>query len=529
MQHKHTPSQALTLALPVLLAVTILAALQAAEPVDLAVIHRIKAEAFDNSKVMDHIFYLTDVNGPRLTNSTAFHKAADWTVDRLKSFGLSKVSKEKWGPFGKTWNYTRFSAHLLKPTYSPLIGFPMAWTPGTNGPVKGEPMLAVIKDEKDFPKFKGKLNGRIVLTDDPRTTALLLTALGRRYSDKDLDGIEEGTVPGARRPPADREARRRLMNAKAKFLREEGVALVITVGSKGDGGTVFAAAGGGYRAGDEVPPPMIALTPEHYNRIARLIKAKQSPEVEIDISATLDNAPADSYNIVAELPGAAKRDEVVMIGAHFDSWHGGTGATDNAAGSAVMIEVMRILKALDLKLARTVRIALWSGEEQGLLGSKAYVKEHFADPADMRTTEQHAKLAGYFNYDNGSGKIRGVYLQGNDMMRPIFADWFAPFRDLGAGRISNKDTGGTDHLSFNAVGLPGFQFIQDPLEYSTRTHHSNMDTYDHIQETDLKQASAIIASFVYNAATRPEMLPRKPLPKPSPAAAPSQRQPTEAQ
>ncbi|MEP7362657.1 MAG: M20/M25/M40 family metallo-hydrolase [Acidobacteriota bacterium] len=524
MQHQHTHAKSLPLALAAMLAATIPAALQAAEPVDLAVIQRIKAEAFDNSKVMDHMFYLTDVHGPRLTNSISFHQAADWTVDRLKSFGLAKVTKEKWGPFGKTWNYTRFSAHLLKPTYSPLIGFPMAWTPGTNGPVKGEPILAVIKTEKDLTAFKGKLTGKIVLTDDPRVTALLVNPLGRRYSDKELDAIEEGTVPAGARPPIDREARRRLMNAKAKFLREEGVSLVVTVGYNGDGGTVFAAAGGGYRAEDEVPPPMIALTPEHYNRIARLIKEKQSPELEVDIAATLNNTPADSYNIIGEIPGTSKRDEIVMIGAHFDSWHGGTGATDNAAGSAVMIEVMRILKALDLKMPRTVRIARWSGEELGLLGSKAYVKEHFADPADMRITEQHAKLAGYFNYDNGSGKIRGVYLQGNDMMRPIFNDWFAPFHDLGAGRISNKDTGGTDHLSFNAVGLPGFQFIQDPLEYSTRTHHSNMDTFDHIQEADLKQAAAIIASFVYNTATRPDLLPRKPLPKPTPptAAVPTQ-------
>ena len=511
-----------TLVLTLLLACASLS--PAAEPVDLAVIHRIKAEAFDNSKVMDHMFYLTDVHGPRLTNSTGFHKAADWTLDRLKSFGLAKAAKEKWGPFGKTWNYTRFSAHLLKPAYAPLIGFPMAWTPGTNGPVKGEPLLAVIKDEKDLPKHKGKLRGRIVLIDDPRQVALLLTPLGRRLSEKDLDAIEEGAVPGPPRPPMDREARRRLMNAKAKFLREEGAALVVTTGYNGDGGTVFAAAGGGYRAADEIPPPMIAITPEHYNRIVRLIKEKQPLEIEADVAATLDNSPADSYNIVAEIPGTTRRDEVVMLGAHFDSWHGGTGATDNAAGSAVMIEAMRILKTLDLKMARTVRIALWSGEELGLLGSKAYVKEHFADPADMRTTEQHAKLAGYFNYDNGSGKIRGVYLQGNDMMRPIFADWFAPFHDLGARRISIKNTTGTDHLSFDAVGLPGFQFIQDPLEYSTRTHHSNMDTYDHVQETDLKQAAAIIASFVYNAATRPEMLPRKPLPKPAPPAAAAPKQ-----
>ena len=511
------PAKRLHLCLALILLLSRASLLTAAEPVDLAVIHKIKLEAFDNSKVMDHLFYLTDVHGPRLTNSSGFHRAADWTVERLKSLGLTKVNKEKWGPFGKTWDYSRFSAHLLKPTYSPLIGFPMAWTPGTNGALKGQPILAVIKDEKDFPKWKGKLAGRIVLIDEPRPTPLLFNPLAKRYSEKDLDDLEAGLIPTGKRPEFDREARRKAMNAKAKFLREEGATLVVTAGYKGDGGTVFAAAGGGYREGDEVPPPMIAITPEHFNRIARLIQEKQAPEIEVDIAATLDNKPAGSYNILAELPGTSKKEEIVMIGAHFDSWHGGTGATDNGVGSAVMIEAMRILKALDVKLPRTVRIALWSGEENGLLGSRAYVKEHFANPEDMKVTEQHGKLAAYFNYDNGSGKIRGVYLQGNDMMRPIFEAWFAPFRDLGASRITIRDTSGTDHLAFDSIGLPGFQFIQDPLEYESRTHHSNMDTYDHAQEADLKQAAAIIASFAYHAATRPDMLPRKPLPKPKPA------------
>jgi Zn-dependent M28 family amino/carboxypeptidase len=237
--------------------------------------------------------------------------------------------------------------------------------------------------------------------------------------------------------------------------------------------------------------------------------------MRLNLTADVSANDMDAYNVTAELPGGAKKDEVVMIGAHLDSWHSGTGATDNAAGSAVMIEVMRILKALNVKLDRTVRIALWSGEEEGIFGSEAYVKQHFGDPETMRLTSEHAKLSGYFNFDNGTGKIRGVYLQGNDAMRPLFEQWFAPFRDEGVSTISIRNTGGTDHLSFDAVGLPGFQFIQDPMDYSNVTHHSQVDTLDHVHAEDLMQASAVIASIVAQAANRPDLLPRKPLPTPA--------------
>ena len=258
---------------------------------------------------------------------------------------------------------------------------------------------------------------------------------------------------------------------------------------------------------------MFVVTKEHYDRLVRLARMKQPVRVQVNLQAQQSAQMVGAYNIVAEIPGSAKPQEVVMFGAHFDSWHTGTGATDNGAGSAVMMEVVRLLKALNLKMDRTVRIGLWAGEEEGLLGSKAYVKEHFGDPQTMHLTAAHAKLSGYFNLDNGSGKIRGVYLQGNDAMLPLFERWLAPFRDLDASAITIRNTGGTDHLSFDAVGLPGFQFIQDPLDYFTVTHHSSMDVYDHAVAADLIQASAIIASIVYNAATRPEMLPRKELPK----------------
>ena len=294
-------------------------------------------------------------------------------------------------------------------------------------------------------------------------------------------------------------------------------------GARSEGGTVFGQGAGSRDPKDPVPPPTVALTPEHYNRVARLLDHKIPVKLEFDIQAKFLDDRNDSVNVIGDIEGGRKKDEVVMIGAHLDSWQGGTGATDNAAGSAVMIEVMRILKTLNLRLDRSVRLALWSGEEQGILGSRAYVAEHFAAREDMKVKPEHAKLSGYFNVDNGSGKIRGVNLQGNDMMRPVFEAWFKPLQDLGAGTIAIRNVGGTDHLSFDAVGLPGFQFIQDPLEYDSRTHHSNMDVYDRVQRGDMMQMAAIVASFVYNAANRDEMLPRKPLPKPQPAQPPGGR------
>ena len=509
----------------------------AEEAVDLSVVHRIRQESLQNSKVMDHLFYLTDVSGPRLTNSPGFFSAADWVVKQLGEWGI-KAHQEKWGPFGRGWTFTHFSAHLIEPQYAPLLGFPLAYTPGTNGPITADATIAVINNEGDFAKYKGALKGKMLLLGTGRELAMSVQPLGVRSSDADLAALTQlavGQNPGGQRPPGAAAvgpagptapggggaANQQFQRALNRFLSDEGVAVVVRIGGgRSEGGTVFGQAGGSRDPKDPVPPPMVALTPEHYNRIARLLDRKIPVRLEFDIQARFLDDRMDSVNVVGEIEGGPKKDEVVMIGAHLDSWHGGTGATDNAAGSAVMIEVMRILKTLNLRLDRTVRLALWSGEEQGLLGSRAYVTEHFAAREDMKLKPDHARLSGYFNVDNGSGKIRGVYLQGNDTMRPVFADWFKPFQDLGAGTISIRATGGTDHQSFDAVGLPGFQFIQDPLEYDSRTHHSNMDVYDRVQRADMMQMAAIVASFVYNAANRDELLPRKPLPKPQPPPAP---------
>jgi hypothetical protein len=523
---------------------------------DLGIVGRIKTEAFDNSRVMDTLGYLTDVYGPRLTASPEFREAADWVVKRLQGYGLENVRLEKWGPIARSWSLKQASLEMLEPRYASLDAAALAWSESTKGAVTGEPILTPFGDgrpsqdpkklEADLNQYmiawKGKLRGKIVLYGPLREVRPQTQALFSRYTDRELSDLGVAPLPVARLsdvsslkfpedPDAERrfvqslpswvreqfnEQRRQTIQKRVKFWREEGVLAVVNSSDSSRDGLVFAQAAGSYDAKDPLAPPSFVLSHEQYNRILRLLDKKIPVKLRLNLQADCSDRNADSYNVVGEIPGGAKKDELIMIGAHLDSWHSGTGATDNAAGSAVMIEVMRILKTLNLKLDRTVRIALWSGEEQGLFGSKAYVKEHFGDPETMKLSASHASLSGYFNVDNGSGKIRGVYLQNNDAMRPIFEQWLAPFRDQGVSEVTIRNTGGTDHLSFDDVGLPGFQFIQDPLEYDTVTHHSDMDTLDHVQAADLMQAAAVVASVVYSAANRSDMLPRKELPKPRP-------------
>ncbi len=511
-----------------LLAIVLPVSQAAEEPLDLSTIQRIRAEERQHSKVMDTLFYLTDVNGPRLTNSPNFFGAANWVVKQMNDLGVS-AKAEKWGPFGRSWKIDKYYAAMSEPQYMPLIGFPLAWSASTNGPVTAEAMIAILSTDADMAKYKGKLKGKVILATAPRPVELGIRPLLSRYSDADLEQLEKfpesnpGSLSAAYRSrlpaawqsltPEEMRALRKKISA---FLAGEEPAAVLSYGYAGDDGTVFGSSAGDRDVKEPIPPPSIVVTPEHYNRIYRLLTHDIPVKLDLEVKTEV-LAPQDSVNVVAEIPGGSRKDETVMLGAHLDSWHGGTGATDNGAGSAVMIEAMRLLKTLDLKMNRTVRMALWGGEEEGLLGSKAYVKEHFGDPETMKLTEEHAKLDAYFNVDNGSGRIRGIYLQQNDMCRPIFEQWFTAFKDMDASAITFRDTGGTDHLSFDAVGLPGFQFVQDALEYSTVTHHSNMDLYDHASESDLKQAATIVAAFVYLTANRPEMLPRKPLPPPHPA------------
>ena len=505
------------------------------EALDYDAIYRIKDEALNRSQVMETLSYLTDVHGPRLTNSPNMRAAADWTKKRLESYGLANVALEAWGPFGRGWVNERMLATMTAPQTFPLLAFPKAWTPGTNGLVKGDAVLAVIEKADDFKKFEGKLKGKIVLVSATRVVPPYFESPTRRLDEKALTDLTK--------PPMDPSRRGRFgpggpggfggvtadfrKQRMAFFIKEGALALVeMSSGARGDNGAVIVQAppeGENQRQTTDAPVlPQIVVAGEHYGRLLRILDKQIPVALELDVKNRFVDTDLNPVNVIAELPGTDKADEVVMIGAHFDSWHSGTGATDNGVSSAVMIEAMRILKASGLKPRRTIRMGLWTGEEQGLLGSRAYVTKHFADRADMVLKPEHAKLAAYFNMDNGGGAIRGVFLQGNEAVRPVFAAWMEPFRSLGMTTLAMRNTGSTDHVPFDDVGLSGFQFIQDPLEYGTDSHHSNNDVYDRLQPEDLMKNAVIIASFVYHTANRDELLPRKPLPRPRPRPAATQ-------
>jgi len=374
----------------------------------------------------------------------------------------------------------------------------------------------------DLDQYKGKLQGKIVIFDTKTKLAGSIKPDLARYTDAELDEMAKATAtPNQRRAQdpnspqfiAFRKARA-LRAAISTFLQQENVGLILSM-ARGTDGTVFTTNGASYADTAKAAPAELETSGEDYLRILRLVKAGQKVEMEADIKTQFFTDDLNGYDVVAEIPGTDKKlkDQVVMIGGHLDSWHGATGATDNGAGSAVMMEAMRILKAVNFKPRRTIRIALWSSEEQGLFGSRNYVLNHFGDPKTMVLKPEQAKVSAYYNLDNGTGKIRGIYLQGDSAAGQVFKPWFEPFKDLGANTITIRNTGGTDHLSFDAVGIPGFQFIQDSMDYGTRTHHSNQDTYDRLSEDDLKQAATIVASFVYNTSQRDEMIPRQELPK----------------
>lgn len=519
------------------------------EKVDLEMMKKIRAEGLERSQIMETLSWLTDVHGPRLTGSPKMKDANEWTKNKMAEWGLQNAHLESWGPFGRGWSFDKVSIHVTEPTAFPVIGYPKAWTPGTNGPVVAEAVFPEINTEADFEKYKGKLKGAIVLASPLRPVPAQFSAPALRYTDEELLKManDEAEQRGAFGNMTD-ERRQQLMQAqriaaqKATFFKNEGAAVVVDidrVAGNVNGGTVFVQSGGPRDKNAPQSLPSVTIAVEHYGRIMRTLQKGLKVKMEIDIKAQFHDEDPMGYNTIAEIPGSDKKDEVVMLGGHLDSWHTGTGATDNAAGCAVAMEAVRILKALGVQPRRTIRVALWSGEEQGLLGSRAYVAQHFGarqaaqgQPAagarpgggpgggggfggpqgPVVTKPEHEKFSVYFNLDNGTGKIRGVYLQGNEAARSVFRAWLAPFNDLGAATITIRNTGGTDHLAFDGVGLPGFQFIQDEIEYDARTHHSNMDVYERMQADDMKQAATIMAAFVYNAAMREDKFPRKPLP-----------------
>jgi hypothetical protein len=508
------------------------------ESVNWEMMSRIRNEGFRNSKVMEIEGQLTDVIGPRLTGSPNLKRANEWTRDQFTEWGLVNSHLESFA-FGRGWSNDYTEVRMVAPQASPLLAYPKAWTVSTNGALRAPVVKAKLATQADLDKYKGQLSGKIVLNGDMREIKPQSKPALERYDDKELADMAKYEIPGEKPRYSREEIAQRIAFQKTlnQYLMDEHVAAIIDPSRSGEAGLVFVQGGASYEPNTPAGVPSLVMAIENYGRISRLIDRKIPVELEIDVRNQFYDSDPNAYNTVAEIPGTDKKDELVMLGAHLDSWHAGTGATDNAAGSAITMEAVRILKALGVKPRRTIRIALWSGEEEGLLGSKAYVKDHFgshvestdakelAMPAWLRTEDtpltlkpEQAKVSAYFNIDNGTGKIRGIYLQENQAVEPIFNAWMQPFSDLGMTTLTMNNTGGTDHQSFDAVGIPGFQFIQDPVEYMTRTHHSNADVYERIQRDDMMQAAVILAAYVYDAAMRDEMLPRKPLPKPAPTA-----------
>ena len=564
------------------------------------VVERIKDEGINRSQLMQTLAHLTDVIGPRLTNSPAARRANEWTRDRLTSWGLANAKLEPWGPFGRGWTLKRFSAEVIEPQAFPLLAYPRAWSPGLDAPLTAEVVVVDATDEAGLEKYKGTLRGKIVLTGAVRELKPKFDPVATRLTERQLldfaNAPDPATIPP--RPPTPQRpeqiAAAKFNDRRNQFYNEEGVALLVGASPAGDGGILQFVQSANVPQPHDTPfdqrvnpwdakapkiIPQIALSNDHFNRLLRMIRMGEKPRMTVNLEVGWSDEDQMGYNTVAEIPGGDLRDEVVMIGAHLDSWHTGTGATDNAAGVSVMMEAVRILKTLNLQPRRTVRIALWTGEEQGLLGSRFYVKEHFgpvpaptpaataanatdvaaanvaqktgttpkkrdaseaaaktgtpapppATQAPPATTAQsrrfkpeHEKLNVYFNVDSGTGAIRGVYLQGNEALRPIFRQWLAPFRnfkikdkdgkeiDYSATTITVSNAGGSDFLAFDAVGLVGLDFLQDDIEYETRTWHSNQDMYDRVIPEDVKQAAVIVAAFAYNAAMMEGRLPRKP-------------------
>ena len=522
----------------------------ATEKIDLGMYQRIMDEGFNHSHIMDYASALADDIGPRLTGSPNMAKANKWTRDQLAAMGCVNAHLESWGEFGLGWQQLNTWVRMVSPDTAVLIAQATPWSPSTNGAVTGDVIQVNIQDEKDFAQYKGKLAGKVVLFGPLRAVPPVDKPLFTRFDDEQLKEMAE--YPAADGAPTDLQKRRQaalkrreLIDKVAQLFSDEHVAGVIVPSRDapdggGSGGTFFDDNGAAlgtqpYNADHRVKVPVVVMAIEHYGRMVRLLQANVPVSVQMDVETKFTGDHEQGYDTIAEIPGTDPnlKDQIVMVGGHLDSWIAGTGATDNGAGTVVAMEAMRILTALHVQPRRTIRVALWSGEEEGLKGSRGYVKDHFGSypvsnaadqmrlpewlrkPVGPLTIKPEQKLvSGYFNVDNGGGRIRGVYLQENAAAAPIFAQWIAPLKPLGVTTLTIRNTSSTDHVSFDAVGIPGFQFIQDPLDYKTRTHHSNMDVYEELQPGDLQQAAVVEAIFVYNTAMRDRMLPRTPLPKP---------------
>ena len=517
-----------------LLTAAVAPGLWAQEAIDADIVAKIKEEGLNNSQYMDTLFYLTDVYGPRLANTPMYNRAGEWAVERLKSYGLENARMEPWGEVGDGWTLTGFQLEMIEPSYAPLIGYPGARTAGTNGVIEAVPILFVPSAgetmEELAAQYTGKLQGAIILSQAASLSRRsdIFEAAASRNTDERLAAMANTAPPtaggrgrgrggarGARGRGGARGARGGARGARGRggrggrgggarfnanqFFADEGVGAVLRIGAGGDG-TLFV-------SGGSTAVPQVSVIAEHYNRLVRLAEHGIDSKVRVRVDVDIDESDPMDYNIIAEIPGTDLAHEVVMVGGHFDSWHSATGATDNASGSACAIEAVRILQAIGVKPRRTIRVALWGYEEGGLRGSNAYVQQTFGTVEEP--TPAHENFSGYFNIDNGTGRIRGVYLQGNANVGPVFQAWLDSLGFPEAKTVTINNTGGTDHQSFDRRGLPGFQFIQDTIHYNSRTHHSNMDDYDHILPEDMIQAATIEAAFIYQAAMRDEKLPRK--------------------
>lgn len=484
-------------------------------------IQKIRTEGLEQSQVMDIAFNLTDKSGNRLANSAGYARAANYAKEVLTKNGAVNSMIEPWGEFGKGWDLEKMYFAITSPYYKPLLAWPKAWTAGTNGLKNAAFIVVDAKDSISLQAYKGQLKGKLIILDQDIIYKQSFKADAVRHSEEALAAMAAAVPVTAKTPDTAQERRMREMQSQrmgpARVLNllkamaiEEGAVAMLTTSIRNHDGTIFAQGGGTFKGTDPANFLDLAMSLEDYNTILRLVKSGTNVKADLEVKTTFHTKDLQGYNVFAEIKGTDPilKDEVVMIGAHLDSWQSGTGSTDNASGSAVMIEAMRIIKAVGISPKRTIRIGLWSAEEEGLLGSRAYVKKTFMD-ANNQPNAAHQKFSTYFNIDNGTGKIRGIYAQGNTAAAEIFKSWFMPFHDLGAKTVTLNNTGSTDHIAFDAIGLPGFQFIQDPIEYSTRTHHSNMDVYDHLMQDDLKQIATIVATFALNAAQQTTLMPRK--------------------
>jgi hypothetical protein len=508
------------------------------EPIDYDAVNLIRSEGFHRSQVMEMARYLTERIGPRLTGSPQLELANEWTRSLLEEWGLE--ARLEAFDFGHGWSFDRCQVHELAPFRQPLLAVPKAWTPGTEGPVRGRVVRADLSSEEDLAKHKGQLAGAIVLLDPVRVPEQIKQTMFSRYSEQELEEAERYVIPVEK--DDDYLPRMRKLYAfwpkLSDFLADEGVVATVEVSSRDNG--LLRVDGGGSYGRDELPPgvPALVMASVHYNRLVRLVDDGADVELEVEVEAEFHHGDGVAYNVIADLPGTDLADEYVMVGGHLDSWHSGTGATDNGANCTVVMEAVRILRATGLRPRRTIRVALWGGEEQGYVGSRSYVERYLATRPEATDPEQlelprrlreltwpitplegHAKLSAYFNLDYGVGRIRGIMTQENAAVRPIFEAWLEPNHDLGATTVASRSGGGTDHVPFDRVGIPAFQFVQDGLDYGTRTHHSNVDTIDHVPEQDIMQSAVVLATFIWHAANRDQMLPRKPLPTKPPEPA----------